>query len=605
MFDPLEYGARPRTKPVQKFDPLEYGARPRTPQGDSWPALIGKSTLKGASSIADLPKLAASGLESIAVSKARRNPGGLYAPDFMGDEIEIPDTDIISSRIPSSQDIRTGIKNKTGIDLEPHPTTGGQRIASHAAEFGGSLLGFGGPSLVNKGVGALAKEFGKGATIGAGSGMLQEGGVNPLAADLASSIVAPSAIAGSKNILNAFRHPVETVAKVPLKIMGLTPKRMNIEAAEAAKDLGIELPAAALTDSTLTGLADQWVGKTPFFGNRLKKKYANTQDQTLKALNDIYDKTGPLKAPEVEAQIANLYNEAASTLPKDAVVKPNNLKKAIDDIKINTAILSPDEKNLLQSLETIKHEIEPTSKLVSQYGPIKVPLQEYDVNKLIGTKKSLNSMIKWDMDEGVKNQLRKVQKAISRDIAEYGKANPEWYQNFKNADSLFGKVARREKLENLIGKSLNSGTDNLSYNALSKAINNPEKQALLKKQVDPETFDKLQKLGTVAKAMAVKSANIPNPSGTAMTTATLGVVSGLITNPVATLSGSGIGAVIGAQAASQLLTDQRFLDLALKLAKKPNNSLTVTALNKRIKDITGYSAVALNNEIGRLRQEGQ
>jgi hypothetical protein len=584
---------------------LDLSQYKRVPQGDSWPALIGKSALKGAGSIADLPKLAASGLESIAVSKAKRNPGGLYAPDFVGDEIEIPDTDIISSSIPSSEDIRTGIKNKIGVDLEPKPTTSGQRIASKGAEFAGSLLGFGGAGAASKGIGALSKLGGTGAVIGAGSGILQEAGVNPLAADLASSVVTPSAIAGSKNILNAFRHPVETVAKVPLKIMGLTPKRMNIEAAEAAKDLGIELPAAALTDSTLTGLADQWVGKTPFFGNRLKKKYATTQDQTLKALNDIYDKIGPLKAPEVEAQIANLYNEAASTLPKDAVVKPTNLKKAIDDIKVNTAILSPDEKNLLQSLETIKHEIEPTSQLVSQYGPIKVPLQEYDVNKLIGTKKSLNSIIKWDMDEGVKNQLRKVQKALSRDIAEYGKVNPEWYQSFKDADTLFGKVARREKLENLIGKSLNSATDNLSYNTLAKAINTPDKQALLKRQLDPESFDKLQKLGTVAKAMAVKSANIPNPSGTAMTTATLGVVSGLITNPVATLSGSGIGAVIGAQAASQLLTDQRFLDLALKLAKKPNNSLTVTALNKRIKDITGYSAVALNNEIGRLQKEGQ
>jgi hypothetical protein len=584
---------------------LDLSQYKRVPQGDSWPALIGKSALKGAGSIVDLPKLAVSGLESIAVSKAKRNPGGLYAPDFVGDEIEIPDTDIISSRIPSSEDIRPGIKNKIGVDLEPKPTTSGQRIASKGAEFAGSLLGFGGAGAASKGIGALSKLGGTGAVIGTGSGVLQEAGVNPLAADLASSVVTPSAIAGSKNILNAFRHPVETVAKVPLKIMGLTPKRMNIEAAEAAKDLGIELPAAALTDSTLTGLADQWVGKTPFFGNRLKKKYATTQDQTLKALNDIYDKTGPLKTPEVEAQIANLYNEAASTLPKDAVVKPTNLKKAIDDIKVNTAILSPDEKNLLQSLETIKHEIEPTSKLVSQYGPIKVPLQEYDVNKLIGTKKSLNSIIKWDMDEGVKNQLRKVQKALSRDIAEYGKVNPEWYQSFKDADTLFGKVARREKLENLIGKSLNSATDNLSYNALAKAINTPDKQVLLKRQLDPESFDKLQKLGTVAKAMAVKSANIPNPSGTAMTTATLGVVSGLITNPVATLSGSGIGAVIGAQAASQLLTDQRFLDLALKLAKKPNNSLTVTALNKRIKDITGYSAVALNNEIGRLQKEGQ
>lgn len=518
--------------------------------------------------------------------------------------------------VPISE--RTALANipQKGIEtldsMRPVQNDGLGNVLYKAGEFGGGVASF--PMMPGRAVaesGAktvllnLAKDVGTGAAIGTGSGVLQEAGVNPLTADLASSIVAPSAIAGNKNILNAFRHPVETVAKVPLKIMGLTPKRMNIKAAEAAKDLGIELPAAALTDSTLTGLADQWVGKIPFFGNRLKKKYASTQDQILKALNDIYDKTGPLKAPEVEAQIANLYNEAASTLPKDARVLPAHTKKAIDDIKINTAILSSDEAALLKALENIKGDLEPASKLVGVHGPVKAPLQEYNIDRLIGTKKSLNSMIKWDTDEGVKNQLRKVQKAISRDIAEYGKANPEWYQNFKNADSLFGKVARREKLENLIGKSLNSGTDNLSYNALSKAINNPEKQALLKKQVDPETFDKLQKLGTVAKAMAVKSANIPNPSGTAMTTATLGIISGLITNPVATLSGSGIGAVIGAQAASQLLTDQRFLDLALKLAKKPNNSLTVTALNKRLKDITGYSAVALNNEIGRLRQEGQ
>ena len=294
------------------------------PEGDSWPALIGKSALKGVSSITDLPKLAASGLESMAVSKARRNPGGLYAPDFTNDEIEIPDTDIISSRIPSSENIRIGIKNKTGFDLEPYPTNSSQRIASKGAEFAGSLLGFGGTGAATKGIGALAKLGGTGAVIGTGSGVLQEAGINPLAADLAASVAAPFAIAGSKNLLNNFMKPKETLAKIPMKIMGLTPKRMNIEAAEAAKALGIELPAAALTDSTLTGLTDQWVGKTPFFGNRLKKKYASTQDQTLKALNDIYDKTGPLKAPEVEAQIANLYNEAASNLPKDARVLPTN-----------------------------------------------------------------------------------------------------------------------------------------------------------------------------------------------------------------------------------------------------------------------------------------
>jgi len=39
------------------------------------------------------------------------------------------------------------------------------------------------------------------------------------------------------------------------------------------------------------------------------------------------------------------------------------------------------------------------------------------------------------------------------------------------------------------------------------------------------------------------------------------------------------------------------LDLALKLAENPNNLATTTALNHRIKAITGYSAVALNKNL--------
>jgi hypothetical protein len=563
------------------------------PEGDSWPALIGKSALKGVSSIADLPKLAASGLESMAVSKARRNPGGLYAPDFTNDEIEIPDIDIISSKIPSSEDIRMGIKNKTEFDLEPHPTTSGQRIASKGAEFAGSLLGFGGAGAASKGIGALGKLGGTGAVIGAGSGVLQEAGVDPLVSDLISSVAAPFAIAGSKNLLNNFTKPRQTLAKIPMKLMGLTPKSMNIEAAGAARDLGIDLPAAAVTDSKLTALADQYVGKAPIFGDKLKNKYALAEEQTQKVLSDIFDEIGPARTPEIEGHIAGLYDKVKTSLPADAKVLPANLKKAIDDIKINTAILSPDEKSLLQSLKTIKNEIEPASKIISQYGPIKLPLQEYDVNKLVGTKKSLNSIIKWDTDAGVKNQLKKIQKAISQDIKEYGKTNPEWYDAFKEADKLYGDVARREKLENILGhKATNYATESLSYNALAKAINNPKNSVSIRKQLTPETFKKIQKLGTVAKAMAIKSKNIPNPSGTATTGGISAAIFGLFYDPITTakLLGGGYGA-------TKLLTDKKFLDLALKLAENPNNLATTTALNHRIKEITGYSAIALNKNL--------
>lgn len=464
----------------------------------------------------------------------------------------------------------------------PLPTSAGVNAARSAIQGGGK-------SLLTK----FAKDIGTGSSIGAGSGLMQEAGVDPLHADLISSVATPTAIVKSKSLLNNFTKPRQTLAKIPMKLMGLTPKSMNIEAARAARDLGIDLPAAAVTDSKLTALADQYMGKAPIFGNKLKNKYTLAEEQTQKALSDIFDEIGPARTPEIEGQIAGRYNKVATSLPLEAKVLPINLKKAIDEIKINTAILSPDEKSLLQSLETIKNEIEPASKIVSQYGPIKLPLQEYDVNKLVGTKKSLNSIIKWDTDAGVKNQLKKIQKAISQDIEQYGKTNPEWYDAFKEADKLYGDVAKREKLENILGhKATNYATDSISYNALAKAIYNPKNSESIRKQLTPETFKKIQKLGTVAKAIAIKSKNIPNPSGTATTGGISAAIFGLFYDPITTakLLGGGYGA-------TKLLTDKKFLDLALKLAENPNNLATTTALNHRIKEITGYSAVALNKNL--------
>ena len=365
----------------------------------------------------------------------------------------------------------------------PLPTSAGVNVAGNAIRGGGK-------SLLTR----FAKDIGTGSSIGGGSGVLQETGVDPLVSDLISSVATPTAIVKGKSLLNNFTKPRQLLAKIPMKLMGLTPKSMNIEAARAARDLGIDLPAAAVTDSKLTALADQYMGKAPIFGNKLKNKYTLAEEQTQKALSDIFDEIGPARTPEIEGQIAGRYNKVATSLPLEAKVLPINLKKAIDDIKINTAILSPDEKSLLQSLETIKNEIEPASKIVSQYGPIKLPLQEYDVNKLVGTKISLNSIIKWDMDAGVKNQLKKIQKAISQDIEQYGKTNPEWYDAFKEADKLYGDVAKREKLENILGhKATNYATDSLSYNALAKAIYNPKNSESIRKQLTPETFKKIQK----------------------------------------------------------------------------------------------------------------
>lgn len=138
----------------------------------------GKSFLKGITSIGDLPKLGAQGLEAIAVSKANRNPGGLYAPDFTNDNVEVPDIDVVSSNIPDSSDLRDYVRENTGVDLEPRPANNMQKYISKPLEFAGGfgLLGAlskaGNAARTVKTAKPLISGFKEGAKQGAASGIV-------------------------------------------------------------------------------------------------------------------------------------------------------------------------------------------------------------------------------------------------------------------------------------------------------------------------------------------------------------------------------------------------------------------------------------------------
>lgn len=580
------------------------GAVPRPPVYDSWPELLVKSAAKGATSLADIPKLAGQGIEGL-VNLGRKFEGFESVPgnEGLGNVIRFktksnaPRTDY-SDYIPDSEDARNAINKYTGIDLEPRPGSSEQRVAAHAAEFGGALANPAtwlarGASL-GKNALNMAKAAGTGASIGATSGVLQEGGVNPLVADIGATVANPT----PKNLLAAFKKTKEIAPKIPMKIMGLSPKGINLEAAKAARDLGIDLPAAALTDSRLTGLLDQFVGKTPYFGNKLGDKYSKAQEKTKEALDKIYDQVGPLRTPEVEARRKELYAIRTKELPEGASIKPTHLEKIIDDIKIDTAILSPAQKALINELNELKNTIKPTSKLQSEFGNIKMPLQPVNISTLIGTKASLNEIIPWDIRQGVRDQLRKVQHAVAKDIEAYGKTNPEWHKKFIEADKNHAAIAKREKLEEQLGASINQSTGDLSYAALSKKIHTPKQAKLMRHQLGEEVYNKLQKLGTVARAMAIKNRSIPNPSGTAPTAAAIGYLGSLH-------SPETLGAIIGTAAANKLLTDKKFLDLAIKYAEHPAKFSLMDKLtfNSRVKALTGLTPLMLSRELKKAKAD--
>ncbi len=608
-----KYRVEEDTKPLNKWD--KYKVTPVAPivpekEGDSWPALIGKSALKGFSSIADLPALSAKATEKIInlgrktsgnpseVYWAAQNPNITNVPKITNDE-NIPETNY-SDYVPAGESVKSGIKNYTGVDLEPNPSSPAQRIVAQGADFGASMLPWNwktkGQNLFNQFKNAAKAS--KGATaVGLGSGALQESGVNPFAADVISSVATPNLKVPS------FKDVIQSPKKTTMKVMGLGPQRLNIKAAQAANDLGIELPAAVLTDSTLTGLADQAISKTPFFGNKLKNKYDNAQSKLHGKLGEVYNEIGPQRTPEIEKEIFDLYEKRKAELPKGVTVKPLKTKAALDKIEIDTAVLSDEEKELSRLLERLKRELSPS--LNSQFGNVKIPAQDFRVKRLIGTKQSLNKIIKWDIPEGVKEQLRNVQHSISEDIAEYGKTNPQWYKNYKEADDLFSKVAKREKVEDLLRNEGLNDPEDISYAMLSRSISDKKKNKLIRKNVPKETYKKIEKLGILSNAMVRKNRRTPNPSGTAPTAAALGFLSGVFFDPTGVFTPATIAGVGGAAVTTKLLTDKKFLDLALHYAETEGKGKISTAmkLNKRAKDITGYTLNSIYRASKNLNKE--
>jgi len=597
--------------------------------GDAWWQLPKKAVGKFATEIAGLPHLAARGVEAMtnAGNKMYGAPVGMYGMGTYGKGRENPPNIRVDENarqtnyaqlIPSTESIQKGVRPY--IDIEPRPSNAAQRVAYEGLDFGLNSLPFSQVNKLAKGASLLdkfskvGKTAGIGAGIGATSGIAQEAGTPKLAADIGASILAPKL--NPKNIYSAFKKIPETATKVGHKIMGLGPKSLNVEAAQAARDLGIDLPTAALTNSKLTSLADAYIGKTPYFGDKLGKKYKEAEAQTRDALERIYEEVGPKNTPEVRELINDLYAERIRALPTDAKVLPVGTKTALD--KIGTESFSPSSQEiaLMKRRDKIKNKLEPKSSLIAPYeGParmtaqealdaglvgggrsnnLKMPLQEARVQALIDQKKSLN--MDWDEFKGVQEQLKNVHHGIGEDLAAYGKTNPEWYKKMSEADALFASKAKRADLELLLGGSINPSVDQLGYAALSKRIHAPNQLNGIRKQVAPETLAKIEKLGVVARAMAIKNRGVPNPSGTAATASLLGALPSLYVAP-----GTTIAAVTSTAIATQLLTDKKFIDLALKYAKRPN-LVSVVPLNKRIKDVTGYSAVALNRELQRAQE---
>lgn len=596
-------------------DAIKMGARVE-PKKEAHPisALAG-GLFSGA--LGSIPDIASSiyNIPASAMNYAREH--AIKHPEsYVGNELyQVSPNQAELPMIPSAtESIGRGIENVIGETPEEYKhLLEGSKLAGAIASPGGAAkaaLNIGAKG-VSKGLGMLGSlkpsTLGGGALAGTTMSNLQEQGYSPLT-QVGAGIAAGSlpSIAGSLS-----RGAVQAAKKGSMKTLGLSPKQFNIEAAKAAKESGVELPASAFTENKAMSIVDQYLGKTPYFGDKLRDKYLKGEKQTLDRLNSIYDEVGPIKTHEIEEQLSKLYKKNKENLPEHASIVPSHTIKTVDEILSTLGnSLAPSENQIavINKLKTIKEGLTKTSdfnkseiKWLKQNGfddlsKIQNIKNETPISKLWDTKKSLNDTINWDIEDyGYKELLKKVQHSMLEDIAEYGKKDPTWYNSFKSTDELFGKVAKRKRLEHLLTeRTVNPATGSMSHNSLSKMIHAPDTGREIKSLTSPGTYEKIEKLGEVAKTMAIKAKNIPNPSGTTILAGITAFLSSCYFAPVAATAG-----VIGASGLTKLLTDQKFLDLAIKTAQGTKNTKDLLKMRRKVKQLTGLSINTINRKMNR------
>lgn len=497
------------TPSIGKYE--KYRIFPAEQEGDSWSSLIGKSALKGVSSIADIPNLIGQGVEYLTNNDTVRKK---VLPDYfpVSSIPNIPKTNF-SSSIPTSKDARTAIKNYTGVDLEPHPTTPGQRIVSDIADFTGGFLvpGAGAvntaikaPGYFNKFAKTL-KTLAPAAAIGGTSGVLQEGGVDPLTANLGTAIAFPLAGATGKNFLNKFssnhknaKDQQKLVAalkaqigeeNLPTALKNIKtynkqkkPINLKLTTPEVTQDSGLanlyrstqtnspnfinrhqennKKLLESLEDIGTTGLPESVKGeaiRTPFVENynRAINKRHNLTQPLYKELESIENGLNPINAKELleqELAVASPNNKAQLSKYYKSLQKNDidslTLEK-IKELKNNINLIDRDYKNLSpEALSQMKAPLlAELEQLTSAISPR--PIQIENTIQEIGDK--VNSLSR----SGELNAARrfgKIKKAYEEDLA----TNPvglKHRQEYKRLSHPINQIETSPLLHNFVKKN--------------------------------------------------------------------------------------------------------------------------------------------------------
>lgn len=368
-----------------------------------------------------------------------------------------------------------------------------------------------------------------------------------------------------------------------LKMTGLD-KLTNLEAAKAAQELNIPVPNLAFTkQNKLLRFADNLSSKIPFSTSKIEKKSLIDQG-ILKNLNEVYDSIlDPANFAKADETIATLYSNANKLVENKTlsnIQTPSIFKKQINILN-NELVKSPETIKIINTLK----------KSEAVLNKQKTP----SVESFIKAKQNLNEMIYGDLaikTSTGRSALKAVRESLITDLENYGKTNPDWYDYYIKADKLYGKSRERQKFESILQtNSTNINTGEVTYNNLSKILNNKEKinKLVTNQLIDFNTIEKLEKLRKVTAMLAQKDvARHINDSSifdtASVLTGVVGATTGNVLNTIMSTVGSGLIA--------KLFTNRKLLDKAIEFAEN-NNRVNAINFNRELKKSTGYTASTL------------
>lgn len=574
-----------------------------------------KAAGRGVTNVADLVTSFGSALNS------STDPAAYEA---LGGQISGSPSDRVASQL-SEDDLQYAQENgnnvrpssllkSAGVNLDaPKSSNPLVNIANNVVEegVGGALLPIGKVANVGRNILGGGKF---GAIFGGISESLQQAlGLSKGDADTTTavgSLAKTLASGGARAIANAI-NPFKT-------------KNIDSEALNSSKQLGLDTPLSAFSSSRVLEGIENAIRSTPGLGDKLNAQYDKFGENVLNRFDDVLNKVGEAKTPEVQNKIKQLYENVVAKAPNEKIPAKNVLDFIDQEVKAVSGSTPPSTKRVITYLKQIKNDFteqikektkgkaknnseieEVTTKLITKLqnivqkdGKKQIKQKEVLPIKLFEGKKNVNRAISEADFANNEGLLKRLNAAFKRDIET---ANPEWVKAIAEADLLASKTARREALDDFLYKKISSSAkDEPRISSISAVLNSKQERNELAKIVGDELLDKstLDKLATVTQRLAKnrREATATKPSGLS-TVGVAGALAGLYTVPLTTFKALGLSGI-----AEQLVTNQKLAQKLIDFGNKPTKS-TSEAFIKAFEGATKMSALNVSKQLNKSEED--